>query len=140
MRQNKGISSQRILVFIVLLVVAGFLIGLASSYIKTNNFNKVKDQVGQPQEFEVGESSVRAPSPTFKPLAETVKTITGDQIILYNPQGGDMIVPKDPQKVKIYQRKGSDLQEITFEDVRVGQRATLKILIPGKSAELIIEE
>lgn len=140
MRQNKGIGNQKLLIFVVLLIVVGFLIGIISVNIKTDKLDKSKDQISQQQDFQAGLSASPTLKPTFKPLAETVKSITNDQIVLNNPQGGDMIVPKNPQMVKVYQRAGEGLQEITFDKVQIGQRVTLKILVPGKSAELIIEE
>ena len=80
-----------------------------------------------------------APSPTFAPLTETVKSITADKIIIAGTSG-DMTIPKDPSKVKVFRQVGADLEAASFDDVQLGQVVTLKIITPGKEAELIISQ
>lgn len=80
-----------------------------------------------------------APSPTFAPLTETVKSISSDKIIIAG-KSGDMTIPKDSAKVKVFRQQGADLVAASFDDVKVGQIVTLKIITPGKEAELIISQ
>lgn len=80
----------------------------------------------------------RAPTPTISLLSEVVKRIEGNRIIVESAKG-EMTVPKDPNKVKVFKRVGGELEVVSFDDVIVGQKVTLKIIVPGKEAELIIE-
>lgn len=77
--------------------------------------------------------------PTLPPLAEIIKSLDENNIIVTGEKG-DMHLPKNPNIVTVLKRTGAgSLMPASFADLKVGQKTTLKIIIPGKQAELIIE-
>lgn len=78
-----------------------------------------------------------APTPTFAPISDTIKSISDDKIIATGA-GGDMTLPKNAEMISVFIQRGDDLVPATFEDVKVGQNVIIKIITPGKKAELII--
>lgn len=78
-----------------------------------------------------------APTPTFAPISDTIKSITGDNIVATG-KGGDMNLPKNPEILTVYFQRGTEQVRATFDDVKVGQNVTIKIITPGKKADLII--
>ncbi|MBM3283690.1 hypothetical protein FJY90_05610 [Candidatus Gottesmanbacteria bacterium] len=81
----------------------------------------------------------RIVSPTVFTLFEIVKKVDAQRIIIEGTQG-EMVVSKNPDVVKIFRRSGGKLIPSTFQEIKVGQYVTLKIIKPGKEAELIIEK
>lgn len=76
--------------------------------------------------------------PTWPPISEQIKSISDNEIIVTG-KTGDMSLPKDPAKIRVYKRSGNQLILSSFEDVKVGQEVSLKVITPGKLADLIIE-
>lgn len=122
----------------------GILLGLFVAFQTSKDVSPITETRSLPTEVE-SDTSLSAvsptslPSPTFPPLSRTIKSID-DQRIVVTAQEGDMTVPKDPDIVSVYRRKGDELIPATFDDVEVGQKVTVKIIIPGKKGDLIIEE
>ena len=130
------------LVIIILIVI---IAGLITA--NTLNFKSVKNNssvvLNPPQDVNPSPTRViitvtKTPQPTFPPLSRVVKEVSTDAIIVTGDRG-DMSLPKDAVKIKVYQRVQNQLVIKTFADIKVGQNVTVNILKPGELAEIIIE-
>jgi hypothetical protein len=83
----------------------------------------------------------RPPTPTFAPVGTIVKSISGDKIVIENSsvKGSTFTISKSQAGIKYFTRKGEELTPASIDDVKVGQKVTLKIIKPGVEAQFIIE-
>lgn len=134
---------------IIILVFVGIcLIGLLIGYFFSSDKNffpvitKEKVQLTPSAKITPGSTSLINASPTVKPtwppISERIKSIS-DKGIIVTGKAGDMNLPKDPTKIRVYKRSGDQLILGSFDDIKVDQEVTLKIITPGKLADLIIE-
>lgn len=132
-----------ILMFFVGILLSIVLGGLAGNYISSR-----KTQISTPAAIPVKSveptlppSITLTPFPTTPPLPNKVKSIDDRYIVITSTQGGgDMYEPKDPSHLTVFKMKNGQRTPATFNDVKVGQSVNLTIIIPGKQAELVIEE
>lgn len=75
--------------------------------------------------------------PTMPPLSETVKAIDDKMITVYG-KSGDLLLPKNPNNLKVFKRSATGLIEATYDDLKIGQPVTFEI-VPNKYAQIIIE-
>ena len=135
----KKISKKFYLFAFIAVLILAFTVGFLFNRVKNANTGNQKAQVDEDQQDGQATVAPEAPTATFAPLAETVKSIEEDKIIVSN-NNGEMIIPKNSDMVKVFAYVNGKLEESSFDAVRVGQRVTLKIIIPGQKAELILEE
>lgn len=136
-------------VFILLIIVVILGLGIGVVFNIRNNASQKQfetitpdedvsdDQVLDDTEETVATETMPA-TPTFPPLSEEVKSIDVDRVTIVG-KNGEMTIPKNPSMVKVYKRSGDRLISSSFDELKIGQKVTLKILKPGKEAELIIE-
>lgn len=104
----------------------------AMDQIQTNS----QIEVTQPPQISISE-----PTPTFTPLkvSDTVSSIT-DANIIVTGKTGDMTLPKDASFLDVFINSPSGRTQVTFDDLKIGQSVSVHIIIPGKKAEIVIEE
>ncbi len=135
----------------MVLIIIAIILGLGIGYIynKRNLNQKITEETGvvtdenrqaeaPPQAVEEGPSPTLVPPPTFAPMTERITKIDSINITIAG-KNGEMLIPKDPNFVKVMKKSGGSLVPASFEEAKVGQQVTLKIIIPGKEAELILE-
>lgn len=129
-------------VFILLFGVVFLGLGLGfvlNINIKNNTLQKSKETTVTTEIVSSPTSLPKSlPTITFPPLSEKVKSIDSNNITI-SGGNGEMIIPRDPSIVKLFKRSGDRLIPGSFEEIEIGQKVTLKIIKPGKEAELIIE-
>lgn len=136
---------------LMVLIIIAIILGLGIGYIynKRNLNQKITEETGvvtdenrqaeaPPQAVEEGPSPTLVPPPTFAPMTERITKIDSINITIAG-KNGEMLIPKDPNFVKVMKKSGGSLVPASFEEAKVGQQVTLKIIIPGKEAELILE-
>mgnify|MGYP001557932780 FL=1 len=128
---------------LVILVLTVIIVGLIISF--TVNFKSEKENI--PTVLTPAKDNVpsqvmitvtKTPQPTFPPLSRVVKEVNQYAIIVAGDRG-NMNLPKDATKIKVYQRIQGQLIVKSLEDVKVGQNVTVNIVKPGELAEIIIE-
>lgn len=98
--------------------------------------NPSKEKIPSPTQILI--TVTKTPQPTFPPLSRVVKEVNADAIIVTGDRG-DMSLPKDAVRIKVFQRIQNQLVAKSFADVKVGQNVTVNIIKPGELAEIIIE-
>lgn len=137
--------AKNLYILVAILIIGGFgvryLLNRSNSTLNINNSGQtpvISDEIGQESPSDTPVTSTPAPTLTFAPIVDTIRTITEFDITIQGT-AGDMTIPKDPAKVKVYKKVNNVRIPITFDEVKVGQKATLTIIVPGKEAELVIE-
>lgn len=80
-------------------------------------------------------------TPTFTPIkvSDSITRITGSNIVVTG-KTGNMTLPKNSSNVDVFKNSPSGRTQVTFDDLKVGQSVSVHIIIPGKKAEIVIEE
>jgi hypothetical protein len=136
---------------LILVIAIIIILGLSVGILLKNSNNK--DQVATnitPQEKSINNiqptdnvpTATRAPTPTFIPVGTVVKSVTADKIIIENLsiKNSTFTIPKSLAGIKFFFKSGGKTIPAKYEDIKVGQKVTLKIIVPGKEAELYIEQ
>lgn len=127
---------------IIGIAIVGIIVGIVLNYQNQGNLTPVEQSADRNLNvttMPLKNSENRAPTPTFSPVNDTVKTVLSDRIVLTG-KAGDLSLPKDPAKIKVFKKSGTQYVPSDFSAVKVGQKATVKNINPGKSADLYIED
>jgi hypothetical protein len=131
------------IIFIVL--IAGFLLGfiLKNNSQKNGIGNTSNDLVENVNETTIDTKPVntKIPTPTFAPVGTIVKSKTSDTIIIENTgiKDSTFTISKSVSGIKYFKNSSGNLIPASFDDVKIGQKVTLKIIKPGIEAQFIIE-
>lgn len=149
-KTRESMKSKFVFILLLVVVILGLVLGFAFN-MRNNAFlpraevlptipseRRIETEGVPTETLQIEPTSTPYLTPTFPPLSEAVKSIDSDKITI-SGKSGDMIIPKDPSIVKVLKKSGESLIPANFEEVKIGQIVTLKIIRPGKEAELILE-
>lgn len=133
-------NNRILLTVVVVISLAGVVLGLV---VNARN-NSVSLETGSSgvrtvDVNQVASSPTSAPSPTIPVLSRKVKSIDSTTIVITGTSG-DLRLPKNSPILKYFIHSGKTTTPATMDDVKVGQNVTYKLIVPGKEAQLIIEE